>query len=102
MSAVVPLEIAGRPVRPFRYLQRLVTRSRCQRSRVAGLDEVASEMLAAKELHQPGQDRSVGRLQRRSVDLASEDRHLEAQHAEFDREVCVTATGEQDHLKGAA
>ena len=60
------------------------------------LDEEASETLAGKETPQAGQDRPVGRLQRRSADLASEDRHLMAQHDDFDRDVCVTATDEPD------
>ncbi len=66
------------------------------------LDEEASETLAGKESRQPRQDRSIGRLQHWSVDLASQHRHLVTQHDDFDREVCVTATGEPNQLEDAA
>jgi len=66
------------------------------------LHEEASETLAGKESRQPGQDRSIGRLECRSVDLASEDRHLVAQDDDLDRKVRVTATDEPDQLKDAA
>lgn len=55
------------------------------------LDEEASETLAGKESRQVGQDRSVGRLQHWSVDLASEDCHLVAQRDDLDGEVRVRA-----------
>jgi hypothetical protein len=65
------------------------------------LDEEASETLTGHELRKGGKDRPVGRLQRRSVDLPSEDRHLMAQHDNLDREVCVTTTDEPDQLEHA-
>jgi hypothetical protein len=39
---------------------------------------------------------------RRSVDVASEDRYLMAQHDDLDREVRVLATGEPDQLEDSA
>jgi len=66
------------------------------------LDEEASDTLAGKESRQPRQDRSIGRLQHWSMDLASQHRHLVTQHDDFDREVCVSATGEPNQLEDAA
>jgi hypothetical protein len=48
------------------------------------------------------QNRPVRRLQRRSMDLASEDAHLMAQHHDLDSEVRVLAEGEPDELGEAA
>lgn len=48
-----------------------------------------------------GQRGQPGRLQRWAVDLASEHRHLMAQHDDLDREVRVLATGEPDQLEHA-
>src|SRR5487761_726841 len=42
------------------------------------LDEEAPETLAGEQSCEPRQHRSIRRLQRRSVDLAPEDRHLVA------------------------
>ena len=42
------------------------------------------------------------RLQCRSVDLASQDRHLVAQHDDLDGEIRVTATNESDELDETA
>ena len=57
------------------------------------LDEEASETLAGEQSCESGQHRPVGWLQHRSVDLASEHRHLVAQHDDLDGEVRVAATG---------
>jgi hypothetical protein len=43
-------------------------------------------------------DGPVGRLQHRTVDLASEHRHLVAQHYDLDRKIGVLAEGEPNHL----
>ena len=51
------------------------------------LDEEASLAPAREQSPQSGQHRPVGRLQRRTVDLASEDRHLVAQHDDLDGEI---------------
>ena len=48
-----------------------------------------------------GEQRPVGRLERRPVDLAPEDRHLVTEHDDFDRQVRVRPTGEPDQLKDA-
>src|SRR5579883_2120837 len=49
-----------------------------------------------------GQHRSICRLERRSVDLASEDCHLAAQHDDLDGEIGVASANESDELEGAA
>jgi hypothetical protein len=66
------------------------------------LDEEAPEALAGEPSCQPGQYGPVGRLECRSVDLASEYGHFVAQHDDLDREVRVRATGEPDQLEGSA
>ncbi len=66
------------------------------------LDEEASETLAGKETPQAGQDRPVGRLQRRSADLASQDRHLVSEHDDLHGEINVALADEPDQLKDAA
>ena len=66
------------------------------------LNEEAPEPLAGEQSCESRQDRPVGRLQRRSMDLASEDGHLVAQHHDLDSEVRVIATGESDELEEAA
>ena len=66
------------------------------------LDEEASESSAGEQPRQPGQHRSICRLERRSVDLASEDYHLVAQHHDLDGEVRVAAAEESDELEGTA
>ncbi len=63
------------------------------------LDEPAVLSAASKEWPQGGEDSPVGRLQRWAADLASEHRHLMAQHDHLDREVRVLATGEPDQLE---
>ncbi len=65
------------------------------------LDEEVPETSAGEEPREPGQDRTVGRLEHRSVDLASEDCHLVAQQHDFGGEVHVPATGEPDQLENA-
>jgi hypothetical protein len=59
----------------------LATKSRCQRSRVAG---------------------TVGWFEHRTVDLAPEDCYLVAQHDDLDGEVFVTAAHEPDQLEDTA
>ena len=54
------------------------------------LDEEAPESPAGEQPCEPRQHRSICRLQRRSVDLASEDCHLVAQHDDLDGEIRVT------------
>ena len=66
------------------------------------LDEEVRVTLAGEQSCQPGQHRSICRLKRRSVDLASEDRHLMTQDHDLDREVRISAANESDELKGAA
>ena len=66
------------------------------------LNEEAPEPLAGEQSCESGQNGPVGRLQRRSMDLASEYRHLVAQHHDLDSEVRVSATGESDELEEAA
>lgn len=66
------------------------------------LDEEAPESPAGEQRCEPHQNRSVGRLQCRSVDLASEDRHLVAQHDDLDGEICVTATDQSDEPQDTA
>ena len=67
------------------------TQQRCR------LDEQAPESPAEEQSCEPRQNRSVGRLQCRSEDLASEDlasedRRLVAQHDDLDGEIRLTAT----------
>jgi len=63
------------------------TRSRCQRSKESGWTKNPFP---------------VSRLERWSVDLAPEHRHLVAEHDHLDREVRIFATGEPDQLNDAA
>ena len=65
------------------------------------LDEEVPETLAGEQSCQPAQHRPVGGLQRRSVDLASEECHLVSEHDDLDRELRVAATGEADQLEDA-
>ena len=65
-------------------------------------DEEAPESPTGQQMCEPRHHRPVGRLQRRSVDLASEDRHLVAQHDDLDGEIRVTATDQSDELQDAA
>jgi len=60
------------------------------------LDEEVPESPAGKQSCESRQHRSICRLQRRSVDLAPEDRHLVAQHDDLNGEIHVTATDEAD------
>jgi hypothetical protein len=66
------------------------------------LNEEAPETLAEEQSRQPSQHRSVGGLQYRSVDLASEHRNFMSHHDDFDGEVGVRATDEPDQLENAA
>ena len=101
-TAVVPSAMGGRPGRPWEWVQRLATRSRCQAQKSCRLDEEVPETLAGEQSCQSGQHRSICWLERRAVHLASEDRHLVAQHDDFDGEVRISATDEADQLKYAA
>ncbi len=65
------------------------------------LDEAPSLAKAREQSQQAGQHGPVGRLQRRTVDLASEYRDLVAQHDDLDREIGVRAAGEPDQLENA-
>jgi hypothetical protein len=47
------------------------------------------------------QHRPIRLLQRRSIDLASKDCHLMAQHHDLDGELKVLATDQSDQLKDA-
>jgi hypothetical protein len=67
-----------------------------------GLDEEAPETPAGEQPCQPRQDSSIGWLQRRSLDLASEDCHLVTEYDDLDREICVSATEEPEQLEDAA
>lgn len=66
------------------------------------LDEEVPESPAGEQTCEPRQNRSVGRLQCRSVNLAPEDRHLVAQHDDLDGEIRVTAPNESDELEDTA
>ena len=66
------------------------------------LDEEAPETLAGEQSCESGQDRPIRRLERRSMDLAPEDRHLVAEHDDLDGEIRVTATDQSDELEEAA
>ena len=58
-------------------------------------------MVGGKQPCQSRQHGSIRRLQRGSVDLASEDRRLVAQHDDLDREVRIFASDEADQLDDA-
>jgi pimeloyl-ACP methyl ester carboxylesterase len=65
------------------------------------LDEEASEAAAREKSCQPVQHRSICRLQRGPVHLASKDRHLVTQHDDLNRDVRIstdTATEEAPAL----
>jgi hypothetical protein len=49
----------------------------------------------------PASTRPIRRLERWSVHLASEDRHLVTQHDDLDREVRVSGTDEADQAQHA-
>jgi len=66
------------------------------------LDEEVPETLAGEQACQSGQHRSICGLERWSVHLASEDRHLMTQDHDLDREVRISATDEADQLQHAA
>jgi len=65
-------------------------------------DEEAPESTTRELSCESRQHRPVRRLERRSVDLASEDCHLVAQHDDLDGEIGVTSANESDELEGAA
>jgi hypothetical protein len=65
------------------------------------LDEASSPAKAREQSPQAGQYCPVGRLQPRTVDLASEYRHLVAQDDDLNCKVAVLAEGEADQLEDA-
>jgi len=65
-------------------------------------DEEASASSAGEQSCQSRQHGSIRWLRRGSVHLASEERHLVAQHNDLDREVRISATDEADQLQDAA
>ena len=66
------------------------------------LDEEVPMTPAGEESCQLRQHRSIRRLERRSIDLASEDCHLVAQDHDLDREIRISAANESDELEDAA
>ena len=66
------------------------------------LDEEVPEMLAGEQSCESRHRRPVRRVQRRSVDLAPQYRHLVAQHDDLDGEIGVTTEDESDELEDAA
>lgn len=66
------------------------------------LDEEVPVTPAGEQSCESRQHRPVRRLERRSVDLASEDCHLVAQHDDLDGEIGFTSANESDELEGAA
>jgi hypothetical protein len=65
-------------------------------------DEEAPESTTREQSYESRQHRPVRRLERRSVDLASEECHLVAQHDDLDGEIGVASANESDELEGAA
>ncbi|MDA8355639.1 MAG: hypothetical protein M0Z95_04925 [Actinomycetota bacterium] len=63
------------------------------------LDEEVPVTLAGEQPCERGQHRSIRRFERRSVDLASEDRYLVAQDDDLDREIRFSAANESDQLE---
>jgi hypothetical protein len=66
------------------------------------LDEEVPTTLAGEQPCERGQHRSIRRLERRSMDLASEDCHLVAQDDDLDREIRFSAANESDQLEDTA
>lgn len=66
------------------------------------LNEDVPEPSTGEQSCESRQNRPIRRLQRRSMDLTSEDCHLMAQHHDLDSEVRVTATDQPDELQDAA
>ncbi|MGH3281114.1 MAG: hypothetical protein ACRDNW_18535, partial [Trebonia sp.] len=66
------------------------------------MDEEVPETVAGEQPCQTSQHSTVGRLEHRTVDLASQDRHLVAQHDNLNGEIGVAVPGEPDQLEGAA
>ena len=64
-----------------------------------GLDEEPPPAPAAKEPAQPGEQRPVAGSQRRAGHLAAEDRHLVAEHDDFDRQFVVVTPREPEQLE---
>ena len=65
------------------------------------MDEEVPEMLAGEQSYESRHRRPVRRVQRRSVDLVPQYRHLVAQHDDLDGEIGVTAKEESDQLEDA-
>ena len=81
--------------------QRLATRFPVPAQQGRRLDEEASEMSAGEQSCESRQHRPVGRLQRWSAHLASQDRHLVAQQDDLDGDIGVTAEDASDELEDA-
>jgi hypothetical protein len=65
-------------------------------------DEEVPESPAGEQTCEPRQNRSICRLQRRSMDLAPQDRHLVVQHDDLDSEVRIFASDQSDELQDTA
>ncbi len=66
------------------------------------LNEEAPESSAREQSCEPRQNRPIRRLQRRSLDLGSEHRHLVAQQDDLDGEVRIAVTQEPNQLEETA
>ncbi len=66
------------------------------------MDKGAPETLAGEQPCESGQDGPIRGLERRSMDLAPEDRYLVAEQDHLDGEVRVAATQEPDQLEETA
>jgi hypothetical protein len=65
------------------------------------LDEEVPEAVAGDQSCESRQHRPIRRLERRSVDLAPKDRHLETHDHDLDGEIGVTAEDASDELEDA-
>ena len=64
-----------------------------------GLDEESPRAPATKESTQSGEQRSVRGPQRRSDHLATEDRHLVAEHDDLDRQFVAVTPAQVQQLE---
>ena len=64
-----------------------------------GLDKEPSQAPAIKESAQPGEQRPVAGLQRRTGHLAAEHRHLVTEHDDFDRQFVAVTADEPEQLE---
>jgi len=65
------------------------------------LDEEVPETPAGKQTCRSRQYRPIRLFQRRSMNLAPQDRHLVAHHDDLDGDIGVTAEDESDQLQDA-